>query len=270
MRVAFFGDVVGKAGREALLSYIEAERKCQRFDCVIVNGENAAHGFGINEKICNQFFKAGIDAITLGNHSFDQKSDLSIHEKEKRLIRPLNYPKRTPGRGYTIVNIPFSSKNILVINLIGRVFMELNDDPFIVLDDLLKTYILGKNIDAIFVDIHAEATAEKMALARYFDGRVTAMVGTHTHVPTADLQISKKGTLFLSDVGMCGDYNSIIGMEEEGALKRFVSKIDSFARMTPATDKATVCGVVFDTGSDGVCEHAYLIRHGGFLIEQSN
>ena len=195
---------------------------------------------------------------------------MQLYDRESRLLRPLNYPKDTPGHGYSIVELPFSGKKIVVINLIGRLFMEHNDDPFIIADEFLKKYKLGINADAIFIDFHAEATSEKTALARYLDGRISGIVGTHTHVPTADLQILPKGTGYLSDCGMCGDYDSVIGMDETAPIKRFTQKINAFARMSPAVNEATVCGVVLDIDEKGRCSEIQTIRIGGCLKEQKD
>ncbi|MDR2598487.1 MAG: TIGR00282 family metallophosphoesterase [Holosporales bacterium] len=271
MRIAFFGDVVGRSGREAVVRYVSANKAAHKMDCVIVNAENAAHGFGITQKICDQLFEVGVDIITLGNHTFDQKGDMQLFDREVRLARPLNYPVGTPGKGYRIIDLKNSGKRILVVNLIGRLFMEYNDDPFHAMAVLLSEYELGKkSIDAIFVDFHAEATAEKSALARYLDGRVTAVVGTHTHVPTADLQILKNGTGYLSDCGMCGDYDSVIGMEDSSSIVRFTQKIYEFNRMQPAQKEATVCGVVIDVADNGLCQNIQTIRVGGYLLEQKD
>ena len=271
MRLAFFGDVVGKSGREAVINYIKNNKSQKGFDFIIVNGENAAHGFGITQNICDQLFYVGVDVITLGNHTFDQKDDLQLFDREKRLIRPMNYPKGTPGRGFVIIEMPFSKRKIMVVNLIGRLFLEANDDPFFVMNEFLNDYKLGVNVDAIFVDFHAEATAEKVALAHYLDGKISGLVGTHTHVPTADLQILRNGTGYLSDCGMCGDYDSCIGMESEAPIMRFTSKIHAFAKMTPALKEATVCGVVMDLDdSTGLCSKIQTIRIGGFLKEQKD
>lgn len=270
MRIAFFGDVCGRTGRDAVINYLAKNKQNYKFDFVIVNGENAAHGFGVTQGICNQFFAAGVDVVTLGNHTFDQKDDMQMFDRESRLVRPLNYPKGTPGHGYTIIDLPFLGKKVMVINLIGRLFLEANDDPFAVINEFLNQYKLGVSVDAIFIDFHAEATAEKTALARYLDGRVSGIVGTHTHVPTADLQILPKGTGYLSDCGMCGDYNSVIGMEETAPIKRFTEKINAFARMSPATKEATVCGVVMDIDNKGLCYDIQTIRVGGFLKEQKD
>jgi metallophosphoesterase (TIGR00282 family) len=270
MRLAFFGDVVGKSGRDAVIKYVSLNKSSKKFDFVIVNGENAAHGFGITQRICDQFFEVGVDVITLGNHTFDQKSDMQMFDREKKLVRPLNYPKGTPGRGFVIAKVQFSNKKILVINLMGRLFLEANDDPFFTMREFLCQHKLGINIDAIFVDFHAEATAEKVALARYLDGKISGFVGTHTHVPTADSQILPNGTGYLSDCGMCGDYDSCIGMDDDASIKRFTSKVHAYAKMIPSQKEATVCGVVMDIDSKGLCENIQTIRVGGFLKEQKD
>ena len=269
MKLAFFGDVVGKAGRNALVKYLTEYRSKCGFDCVVVNGENAAHGFGITQAICDLFFSNGVDVITMGNHTFDKKDDLQLFDRNKNLVRPLNYMKGTPGHGYTIVELPFLQKKALVVNLIGKLFLDDDEHPFFAMDELLAKFKLGVNIDYIFVDFHAEATAEKVALSRYLDGRISAFVGTHTHIPTADAQILTKGTGYLTDAGMCGDYDSCIGMNDEAPIKRFISKIDSAARMIPSTKEATVCGVVFNLDDQtGLCRGVQTIRSGGFLREQ--
>ncbi|MDR0942856.1 MAG: TIGR00282 family metallophosphoesterase [Holosporales bacterium] len=270
MRIAFFGDVMGKSGTDAVINYIQSNKTKYKFDFVVVNGENAAYGFGINQGICDQFFNAGVNVITLGNHTFARRDDIAIFEREKRLIRPLNYPKGTPGRGFVITDIPFLNKKIMIVNLMGRIFMEANDDPFSKIDELLNQYKLKVNVDAIFIDFHAEATAEKTALARYLDGRISAIIGTHTHVPTVDLQILQNGTGFLSDCGMCGDYDSCIGMDDKAPIRRFLSKVDAHAKMTPALKEATVCGVVVDINENGLCKDIQTIRVGGFLKEQKD
>ncbi|MDR1476175.1 MAG: TIGR00282 family metallophosphoesterase [Holosporales bacterium] len=272
MRIGFFGDVVGKAGREAIVNYVNLNKSVYKLDFVIVNAENAAHGFGITQKICDQLFEAGVDAITLGNHTFDQKDDMQLFDREMRLVRPLNYPAGTPGKGFRVIDIKNSGKRVLVINLIGRLFMEYNDDPFRAITVLLSDYELGKkkSIDAIIIDFHAEATAEKSALARYLDGKVTAVVGTHTHIPTADLQILKNGTGYLSDCGMCGDYDSVIGMDDVASIMRFTQKIHAFGKMQPAQKEATVCGVIIDVADNGLCENMQTVRVGGYLLEQKD
>ncbi|MDR3030848.1 MAG: TIGR00282 family metallophosphoesterase [Holosporales bacterium] len=269
MRIAFFGDIVGRSGRDAVKNYIKENKTKYKFDLAIVNGENATHGFGINQNICEELFSAGIDVITMGNHTFDQKDSFPLFDNEKRLLRPLNYPQGTPGHGYIVTETAMGEK-VMVINLIGRIAMEQNDDPFFVVNQLLANYKLGVNVNVIFIDFHAETTAEKTALARYLDGRISGLVGTHTHVPTADLQILNKGTGFLSDCGMCGDYDSVIGMEEDAPIKRFTQKIYARAKMVPATKTPTVCGVVLNIGENGLCCDIQTIRVGGFLREQKD
>lgn len=260
MKVACFGDICGESGRNALIQYLQSNKN--QFDLVIANGENAAHGFGITENICNQLFAAGINVITLGNHSFDRKSDLHIFDKYANLIRPLNYPENTIGKGFTTLDI--NGKKVLIINLIGRVFMELNDDPFTIIDRLLNEL---SDIKYVIVDFHAEASAEKKALGYFLDGRISCLFGTHTHVPTADAQILPNGTGYITDCGMCGDYNSVIGVSSETAVVRFINKVQEHNRLIPATNSNStcVCGVVFDLDIDGKCKDIKTIRSGTWI-----
>lgn len=267
LKVACFGDVCGEIGRNVLIEYLNNNKHL--FDFIIVNGENSAHGFGITQKIYDQFIEAGVDVVTLGNHSFDQKNDLQIFDRNPNLIRPLNYPKGTIGHGYTVVNR--KGLNIMVINLIGRTFMEYNDDPFYTINEFLNINKLGVKIDAIFIDFHAEVSSEKLAMAHYLDGRISGLFGTHTHVPTADAQILANGTGFISDCGMCGDYKSVIGMDITAPIMRFTSKINAHAKFIPANDKnsAYACGVVFEINRNGKCVNITPIRSGGeYLKEQ--
>ena len=266
MKVACFGDVCGEVGRNVLIEYLNTNKHL--FDFIIVNGENSAHGFGITQKIYDQFMEAGVDVVTLGNHSFDQKSDLQLFDRNPNLVRPLNYPKGTTGHGYTIVNR--NGLNIMVINLIGRLFMEYNDDPFYTINEFLNINKMGLKVDAIFIDFHAEASSEKLSMAHYLDGRISGLFGTHTHVPTADAQILDNGTGFISDCGMCGDYNSIIGMDIKSPILRFTSKINAYAKFTPATNKdsACVCGVVFEINRNGRCINISTIRYGGTYLKE--
>lgn len=260
LKVACFGDVCGEIGRNVLIEYLRVNKHL--FDFIIVNGENSAHGFGITQKIYDQFIGEGVDVVTLGNHSFDQKSELGMFDKNPNLVRPLNYPKGTIGHGYTIVNR--NGLNIMVINLIGRVFMEYNDDPFYIINEFLSINKLGKNVNAIFIDFHAETSAEKISMAHYLDGRISGLFGTHTHVPTADARILTNGTGFISDCGMCGDYNSVIGMGKEEPILRFTSKINAHTKLIPATNKNTAyaCGVVFEIDRNGRCIGIDTIRSG--------
>lgn len=271
IKIACFGDICGEAGRKGLVSYLSSRRSL--FDIVIANGENAAHGFGITQKICDQLFTAGVDVITLGNHTFDQKNDLQMFDRNQKLVRPLNYPPGTPGHGFAVVEVPKYGINVIVVNLIGRLFMELNDDPFQIMHQFLQSHRLGIEANAIVVDFHAEASSEKIALAHFLDGQVSAIFGTHTHVPTADAQILPNGTGFISDCGMCGDYLSVIGMEASAPVQRFTDKVHAHSRLNPATSTETscVCGVLFDIGATGKCAAVKSIRVGGrYLLEQQD
>ncbi|MBL41509.1 MAG: TIGR00282 family metallophosphoesterase [Rhodospirillaceae bacterium] len=267
MKLLFLGDVVGKVAREKVINSIPMLRDKLSLDIVIVNGENAAGGFGITSEICKQFFDSGIDVITGGNHSWDQSGIIEYIEKEPRLLRPLNHVKGTPGRGYYFYNT-FDGKKILIINLIGQVFMKPIENPFLSVDDCLKSSNLGKTVDLIFVDFHAEATSEKMAMAQFLDGRVSAVIGSHQQIPTADSQILDKGTAYQTDAGMCGDYNSVIGMQKDVPINRFLGKI-SKDRFRPAGGDATICGVVIETSEEtGLAKKITPLRLGGRLNEE--
>ena len=245
MRVLYFGDVVGRSGREAVLQNLSFLKDRLRLDFIVLNGENAAAGFGITSKICEEFFKIGINCITLGNHAWDQREIFSYIGGESRLIRPLNYPIGAPGRGSQIYSLN-DGRKILIIQVMGRLFMDTLDDPFQKVDEILKSYPLGKAVSFILVDVHAEATSEKMALAHYLDGRVSAVIGTHTHIPTADTQIFSGGTAYQSDVGMCGDYNSVIGMKKEVPIARFTKKLPT-ERMSPSEGEGDMCAVFIES-----------------------
>ncbi len=267
MKLLFLGDIVGKVAREKVADTIPLLREKLELDFVVVNGENAAGGFGITSDICKQFFESGVDVITGGNHSWDQPEIVGYIESESRLLRPLNHVKGTPGRGYNVYNT-FDGKKILVINLIGQVFMKPNENPFLSVDNCLKSSNLGKTVDLIFVDFHAEATSEKMAMAHFLDGKVSAVIGSHQQVPTADSQILDKGTAYQTDAGMCGDYNSVIGMQKEVPINRFLGKI-SKDRFKPASGNVTICGVVIETNNvTGLAKTITPLRFGGKLIEE--
>ncbi|MDP9136562.1 MAG: TIGR00282 family metallophosphoesterase [Pseudomonadota bacterium] len=245
MRLMFLGDVVGRAGRDALARELPLLRARYHPDLVVVNGENATHGFGISEENFRQLRDAGADVISLGNHAFDQREALIFIERERELLRPLNFPAGVPGRGTTLFTTP-SGKRVLVMNVMGRLMIEpMLDDPFAAVARELELCPLRRGADAIIIDMHAEATSEKMAMAHFVDGRVSLIVGTHTHVPTSDHRIFPGGTAYISDVGMCGDYNSVIGMEKTEPINRFVRKVPA-ARLEPATGPATVCGVAVE------------------------
>lgn len=268
MRILFCGDVMGRSGREAIAMHIPSLKKELHPDFIIVNGENAAHGFGITGSICQDLYQTGVDVITTGNHIWDQKEIIPYIDKEKRLLRPMNYPAQTPGAGYTFVYTP-DGRSLLVANVMGRLFMDPLDDPFAALDTLLGTYKLGSNVTAILIDFHGEASSEKMAAAYYCDGRVSALIGTHTHVPTADYRLLPGGTAYQTDVGMTGDYNSVIGMKKEVPIERFVKKF-SKDRLSVAEEEATLCAVFIETDdTTGRATTIYPIRRGGVLPQQT-
>lgn len=268
MRLAFFGDVVGKAGRDGLAQHLPGLRRRLGLEFVVINAENAAHGFGITESSARELFDAGADCLTLGNHSWDQKEALTYIVREPRLIRPLNYPRMAdaPGRGAQLLEAP-GGRRVLVINLLGRVHMDALDDPFSAVDRELEACPLGVACDAAIVDIHAEATSEKMAMGHFCDGRASLVVGTHTHVPTADCQILGGGTAYQTDAGACADYDSVIGNDKEEPLRRFTTRI-SQSRYRPAEGPATVCGVFVETDArTGLALRVEPIRIGGRLSE---
>jgi metallophosphoesterase (TIGR00282 family) len=264
MRLVFLGDIVGRSGREAVARELPLLRARYSPDLVVINGENAAHGFGITEDVLKQILDAGADVVTLGNHAFDQREALIFIERHPNLLRPLNYPEGAPGRGVGLFPTA-SGKRVLVVNVMGRVMIEpMLDDPFPALVRELDLCPLGQACDAILIDMHAEATSEKMAIAHYIDGRASLMVGTHTHVPTADCQILSGGTAYMSDAGMCGDYDSVIGMAKEEPINRFVRKLP-VERMKPADGEATVSGVAVETDGSGLAVRIAPIRIGGRL-----
>jgi len=263
MRLVFIGDVIGRAGRAAVVQHAPALRARFNLDFVVVNGENAAGGFGLTEAIFEEFLAAGVDAVTLGNHAFDQREALVFIERQPRLVRPANYPPGTPGRGSTLIESARGAR-LLVVNVMGRIFMDALDDPFAVLDRELGKRPLGYECEAVLVDVHAEATSEKWALGHFADGRASLVAGTHTHVPSADHRILAGGTGFVTDVGMTGDYDSVIGMDKEEPMRRFTRRIPS-GRFEPATGPATLCAVAVDIGPDGLTRAIAPLRIGGLL-----
>ncbi len=268
MRLLFVGDIVGRTGRAMLAEALPRLQRSLQPDFTIVNGENSAGGFGITAKIADEFFDLGADCITLGNHSWDQREILSHIDQETRLIRPANYPAGTPGRGATVLPAG-GGRQVMVVNLMGRLFMDALDDPFAAADAALADIEMPRDVDAIVVDFHAEATSEKYALGHYLDGRVSLFVGTHTHVPTADHHVMENGTAFQSDAGMTGDYDSVIGMKKETSIHRFVRKLPG-DRMTPAEGTATLCGLVVDTDDKtGLAVSVWPLRVGGMLSPTS-
>jgi 2',3'-cyclic-nucleotide 2'-phosphodiesterase len=263
IRLLFIGDVVGRSGRAALLEQVPILRDRWRLDFVVVNGENAAGGFGLTETIFEEFLAAGVDAVTLGNHAFDQREALVFIERHARLIRPANFPPGTPGRGATVVQSAAGAR-LLVVNVMGRIFMDALDDPFAAIKRELGACPLGEACDASVIDFHAEASSEKWAFAHFADGKASVIVGTHTHVPSADHRILAGGTGFITDVGMTGDYDSVIGMEKDEPLRRFTLRIPS-GRFEPALGPATLCAIAVEIGPDGLTKAIAPVRIGGLL-----
>jgi hypothetical protein len=267
MRILFLGDVMGRAGRKAVLERLPHLRERFAADFVIVNGENAAGGAGITEAIYNDLIGAGADVVTLGNHAWDQREALVFINRHDRLIRPVNFPPGTPGKGSGVFQAS-NGAQVLVINAMGRVFMDGLDCPFQAVEKELNACPLGGPADAIFIDFHAEASSEKQAMGWFVDGRATAVIGTHTHVPTADARVLPGGTAYQTDAGMCGDYNSIIGVEKEEPLRRFLTRIPS-GRFEPANGEATLCGALIDVGSNGLAMSITPVQEGGVLTKIS-
>jgi metallophosphoesterase (TIGR00282 family) len=268
MRFAFFGDVVGRAGRDALAEHLPRLKRELQLEFVIINAENASAGFGLSENSARQLFDAGADCLTLGNHSWDQKEALTYIVREPRLIRPINYPPLAdaPGRGANLFETQ-SGKRILVMNVLGLVHMASMDDPFAAVEKQLDACPLGLAADAVVVDMHAEATSEKMAMGHFCDGRATLVVGTHTHVPTGDAQILPNGTAYQTDAGACADYDSVIGMDKEEPLRRFTTRIGK-ERYRPASGPATICGVYVESDDrTGLATRIEPIRIGGRLSQ---
>ena len=245
MRLLFLGDVVGKPGRQVVVNHLPDLRARWALDCVIVNGENAAGGFGITQSICAEILGAGADVVTLGNHSFDQREALVFIEREPRLLRPANLPQGTPGRGATVVQTA-KGQLVMVINAMGRIYMDPLDCPFNAVERELAMCPLGSGCDAVLIDMHAEATSEKQAMGHFVDGRASLVVGTHTHVPTADERVLPFGTAYMSDAGMCGDYDSVLGMQKEEPIRRFLQKTPG-ARLEAASGEGTLSGLAVET-----------------------
>ena len=249
MKIMIVGDVVGRSGRDAVAKHLPALRAQLDLDFVIVNGENAAHGFGITEAICNDLYAQGADVITTGNHVWDQREIMNYIDGDDRLLRPLNFPAGTPGKGAGVFETK-DGRKVMVVHAMCRLFMDPLDDPF---------------AGAILLDLHGEASSEKMAMAHFLDGRVSAVVGTHTHVPTADAQVFKGGTAYQTDLGMTGDYDSVIGMQKENATARFTTKLPQ-GRLEPASGEATFCAMYLETDDGtGLATRAEPVRLGGRL-----
>jgi hypothetical protein len=264
MRLLFLGDVVGRTGRQVVVDQLPKLRQRYKLDFVVVNGENSAGGFGITENIFEDLLGAGADVVTLGNHAFDQKEALVFIERQPRLLRPINYPSGTPGKGAGL----FKAKNgadVLVVNAMGLIFMPELGDPFRAVEREVEACSLKKGCDAILVDFHAEATSEKQAMGYFLDGRATCVVGTHTHSPTADERVLPGGTAFMSDACMCGDYESVLGMDKDEPLNRFLTKIPR-GRFEPAGGPATLSGLAVDVDdATGLAKRTAALRLGGVL-----
>ncbi|WP_439495896.1 TIGR00282 family metallophosphoesterase [Bosea sp. (in: a-proteobacteria)] len=266
MRFLFLGDVVGRPGRVAVQEKLPGLRERWKLDCVVINGENSAGGFGITETICDELIAAGADVVTLGNHSWDQREALVFIERQPRMIRPANYPTGTPGRGAAVIEARNGAR-VLVVNVMGRLFMDPLDDPFGAVERELSACPLGEVADAVIVDVHAEATSEKQAMAYFLDGRASLVVGTHTHAPTSDTRILPGGTAYQSDAGMCGDYDSILGMHREEPVRRFLQKTPG-ARLEPATGPGTLSGVAVEIDdATGLASAVWAVRVGPHLSE---
>ena len=266
MRILFVGDVIGRTGRNAIAEHLPVVKRGWKLDLVVVNGENAAGGFGITEAIYHEFIDAGADVVTLGNHAWRQREALVFIERVNALIRPLNFPKSNPGRGTAIVEAATGAR-VLVINAQGRVFMDPVDDPFRAVETAVAACPLGEQADAIILDFHTEATSEIQAMGHFLDGKVSLVVGTHTHIPTSDHRILKGGTALMADAGMCGDYDSVIGVEVDEPLNRFLTGI-AHGRFTPAEGEATLSGIAIETDPrTGLVTYLSPVRVGGSLAQ---
>jgi len=265
MKILFLGDVVGRAGRAAVIGGLPKLREAWKLDFVVVNAENSTRGMGLSGEHAKAILDAGADVITLGDHAFDQKDMMQFIESEPRLIRPLNYSKVAPGKGARVFTTRTGQK-VLVAQVLGQVFMKRPfDDPFSAVDAVLRQYPLGGLVQASLVDVHCEATSEKMAMGHFCDGRASVVVGTHTHVPTADAMILSGGTAYQTDAGMCGDYNSVIGMTKDEPLRRFITGMAK-GRFEPAMGEATLSGLYVETDArTGKATRVEQVRQGGRL-----
>ena len=245
MKIVYLGDIVARSGREKVIQTIPQIKQDWQMDALIVNVDNVAHGFGCTPKIAKQLLDAGVSAIVTGDHVWNQKELLEFLDDNNRIVRPLNYSDNLAGVGARVIPLD-SGQKILVAEVVGRVFMDTVESPVIKVEQLLQKYKLARDVDAIFIDIHAEATAEKQAFARCFDGCVSTIIGSHTHVPTADAVILPKGTAYQTDVGMCGNYDSVIGFEPAAPIERLRDK-SSPSRLEPKGGNAQICGVFIET-----------------------
>jgi metallophosphoesterase (TIGR00282 family) len=268
MKILFLGDLVGRSGRDAAAAAIPPLRERLALDLVVVNAENASHGFGLAPEMARALFVAGADVLTLGNHAWDRKEIFSYIETEPRLIRPLNFPPGTPGKG-AFIAVLADGRRALVLQAMGRLFMDALDDPFRGVQQAIAGHRMGAggSVQAIVLDFHAEASSEKLAMAHSFDGKLSLVVGTHTHAPSADHQILPGGTATMTDAGMCGDYDSVIGMQKGAAALRFWKKVPG-EKLAPAEGAATVCGVLVETDdATGLARRVEPLRMGGRLSQ---
>jgi len=266
MRLLFLGDVVGRAGRDAITERLPGLINEYRFDFVVINGENASHGKGLTEPHYNELRAAGADVVTLGDHAWDQRETQSFIAREPTLLRPINFAPGTPGRGANLIE-GRNGHRVLVVQAQGRVFMNPVDDPFRAVEAAIAACPLGEQADAVIVDFHTEATSEIQAMGFFLDGRASLVVGTHTHIPTSDHRILRGGTALMADAGMCGDFDSIIGVDVDEPLSRFLTGIPN-GRFTPAEGEATLCGVAIETDAKtGLTTKISPVRIGGTLSQ---
>ncbi len=268
MKILFLGDVMGRAGRTAISEQLPKLRAAWALDFVVVNGENASNGMGLTGAHAKLILDAGADVVTLGDHAFDQKDMMQFCQSEPRIVRPVNFSKVAPGAGARVFEASRGRK-VLVAQVLGQVFMKRPfDDPFSAAETILKAHPLGGAVNASLIDMHCEATSEKMAMGHYCDGRASVVVGTHTHVPTADATILPAGTAYQTDAGMCGDYNSVIGMDKAEPMRRFITGMPK-TRFEPAAGEATLCGLYIETDDrSGKATRVEQVRHGGRLSQQ--
>jgi hypothetical protein len=266
MNILFCGDVMGRPGREAVRKHLPGLRRDLALDLVVANAENAAHGAGLTERLCGEFYDCGVDVLTTGNHVWDQRELIHYVDRDPRVLRPANFPPGTPGAGWRLHHFA-DGRSALVVNLMGRLFMDALDDPFARLAAILAEHPLGGGAGptAILVDMHAEASSEKMAIGHFADGRVSAVFGSHSHIPTADAQIFPGGTAYQTDAGMCGNYDSVIGLDKVAAVRRFVTKMPG-ERAQVAEGEGTLCGVLVATdAASGLAQRVEPVRIGGRL-----
>ncbi len=257
---------MGRSGRDALVKHLPSLKEKLLPDVIIVNVDNAVHGRGVSKKVCSEIYDLGVDCLTGGDHVWDQREILTYINNDPRLLRPMNYPDNAPGNGHLVHTLQ-DGRSILILHALARTFMPPVENPFTVLSNIVRDHPLRQKVDAIFIDFHGEATSEKMAMAQYLDGKVSAVVGTHTHIPTADAQIFPKGTAFQTDAGMVGDYDSIIGVKKEAPIHNFTRQIPG-DRMVPADGEATLCGTLIETDDKtGLAKNISPVRVGPRLQE---